>query len=415
MPKYLPLTVHAGQPHRIAPPEMIRVSAAEMQPVVERLLIAGLREQDLADELRQQLAFTAAVNDSIGEGVYALDTAGRITFVNPAAEQLLGWTQAEVADADAHALLHKDCAAGVSGLPEGCSLFVAARTGTSYRNSSDTFRRKDGAELAVAYSSAPILINGEVTGTVVVFRDETARRLLEQQRGDFFAAVAHDMGTPLTVIKGTAQFLRSRIRRGHAPEEPELLEHLARIETTANRMNLLVTEVLDLARLRFGQVLDLQRQVTDLVALTRQAAVTVQDSLGNQEIQLTSNTATLSGLWDAGRLERVIGNVLTNAVKYSRPGGSVMVSLACLEQSDGRWASLTVTDQGIGVPAADLPHIFERFHRGSNVVGRIPGTGIGLHGSRQIIEQHGGTITLDSRDGHGTTVTIRLPLGHTLA
>ena len=413
MPKYTPLNIEADHLTRSALPETILVSAAEIQPVIERLLIAGLHEQDLADELRHQLAFTAAVSSSIAEGVYALDTAGRITFVNPAAEQLLGWAQAEVVNADAHALLHRQCAVGLDGMTERCSLLEAARTSTSYRSSADTFSRKDGTELAVAYSSAPILLGRDVAGTVVVFSDETERRLLEQQRDDFFAAVAHDMGSPLTVIKGTAQLLRARITRGNTPGEAKLLEHLARIEVTANRMHLLVTEVMDMAHLRLGQVLDLQRQATDLVTLTQRAAADLQDSLADHSILVATESPTLIGTWDAARLERVIGNLLSNAVKYNRAGGSVSVSLARREHSGESWAVLTVADQGIGIPVADLPHIFERFHRGRNVIGRIPGTGIGLHGSRQIIEQHGGTMTLESQEGHGTTVTIRLPIGHT--
>jgi len=160
-------------------------------------------------------------------------------------------------------------------------------------------------------------------------------------------------------------------------------------------------------------VLDLQRQATDLVTLTQRAAADLQDSLADHSILVATESPTLIGTWDAARLERVIGNLLSNAVKYNRAGGSVSVSLARREHSGESWAVLTVADQGIGIPVADLPHIFERFHRGRNVIGRIPGTGIGLHGSRQIIEQHGGTMTLESQEGHGTTVTIRLPIGHT--
>ena len=125
---------------------------------------------------------------------------------------------------------------------------------------------------------------------------------------------------------------------------------------------------------------------------------------------MTIESPALTGFWDAARLERVIGNLLSNAVKFNRAGGSVEVTVACQEVAGEAWAALTVSDQGIGIPAIDLPHIFERFHRGGNVIGRIPGTGIGLHGSRQIIEQHGGTISIESQEGHGTAVTVRLPI-----
>jgi signal transduction histidine kinase len=120
----------------------------------------------------------------------------------------------------------------------------------------------------------------------------------------------------------------------------------------------------------------------------------------------------LVGEWDELRLGRVIDNLLDNAVKYSPRGGSVKVSIGTAE--DGA-AVLSVSDRGEGIPESDLPHIFERFRRGQNVEGRIPGTGIGLAGVQRIVEQHQGTIAVASKVGVGTTFTIRLPLEPTPA
>jgi signal transduction histidine kinase len=109
------------------------------------------------------------------------------------------------------------------------------------------------------------------------------------------------------------------------------------------------------------------------------------------------------------RLERVLENLLSNAIKYSPEGGSITVAIAD-EEIGGPWAVLTVRDQGLGIPAADLPRVFERFQRARNVEGRIGGTGIGLASARQIVEQHGGTIAAESAEGTGSTFTVRLPL-----
>jgi signal transduction histidine kinase len=111
------------------------------------------------------------------------------------------------------------------------------------------------------------------------------------------------------------------------------------------------------------------------------------------------------GRWDRARLERVVDNLVSNAVKYSPGGGAVEVSVV----QDGRWAILTVRDQGIGIPPGDLHRVFERFARGGNV-GGIPGSGVGLAAVRHIAEQHGGTVAVESAEGRGTTVTVRLPL-----
>ena len=114
----------------------------------------------------------------------------------------------------------------------------------------------------------------------------------------------------------------------------------------------------------------------------------------------------LVGEWDVARLERVLGNLLSNAIKYSPNGGEIAVSV----RAEAGQAVLTVQDRGIGIPPADQPRVFERFERARNAVGRIGGSGIGLATSKQIIEQHGGTIAVESREGQGSTFTVRLPL-----
>jgi signal transduction histidine kinase len=107
----------------------------------------------------------------------------------------------------------------------------------------------------------------------------------------------------------------------------------------------------------------------------------------------------------------VLGNLLGNAVKYSPAGGEVAVRVVRERDAGGRaWAVVAVRDQGIGIPVADLPHVFERYRRGSNVGGRIVGSGVGLAGARQIVEQHGGTIAVASEEGRGSTFSLRLPL-----
>ena len=116
-------------------------------------------------------------------------------------------------------------------------------------------------------------------------------------------------------------------------------------------------------------------------------------------------------MWDQARLDRVLHNLLGNAVKYSPGGGEVTITVGRETAPDRRqWATLAVRDQGVGIPAPDLPHVFDRYHRAANVVGRIRGTGLGLSSARQVIEQHGGTVGVESAEGQGSTFTVRLPL-----
>lgn len=115
------------------------------------------------------------------------------------------------------------------------------------------------------------------------------------------------------------------------------------------------------------------------------------------------------GYWDAASLERVLDNLLSNAVKYSPRGGSIDVWLS--EESVGPegWVRLRVEDRGMGIPEVDLPHIFERFHRGRNVAPAISGSGVGLASAHRMVELHGGTLTVESTEGQGSAFTVRLP------
>jgi signal transduction histidine kinase len=116
------------------------------------------------------------------------------------------------------------------------------------------------------------------------------------------------------------------------------------------------------------------------------------------------------GNWDAARLARVLDNLLSNAIKYSPGGGEITVEVAEEDQENGsRMAAVRVRDRGLGIPAAEMQHVFERFFRAANV-GAIGGTGLGLAGSRRLVEQHGGTLSAESREGTGSTFTLRLPI-----
>jgi len=123
-----------------------------------------------------------------------------------------------------------------------------------------------------------------------------------------------------------------------------------------------------------------------------------------------SDVRHVVGCWDAERLERLFGNLLSNAIKYSPAGGDVVLEVTAHGTKADRWAIVRVRDHGMGIPAADLPYIFEPFRRATNVGARIVGSGIGLTSARYLAEQHGGTITAESQEGIGSTFTVRLPL-----
>ena len=229
-------------------------------------------------------------------------------------------------------------------------------------------------------------------------------------RDEFLAAVSHDLKTPLTVVSGHAQLLRRALERGDRADPRRLLGRVAEIEGAAVRMAGMVDELLDVARLRAGEPLELRRAPTDLVALAGEAVAAQRAAAPDRAVRLEVDAPALVGGWDAARLRRVLENLLSNAVKYSPDGGDVVVRVARAEDPDGSVvAVLAVADDGVGIPAADLPHVFERFRRGGNV-GAIAGSGIGLAGANRVVEQHGGTVSVESAEGRGSTFTVRLPL-----
>jgi signal transduction histidine kinase len=240
-----------------------------------------------------------------------------------------------------------------------------------------------------------------------------ARAEADRLKDEFLASVSHDLRNPLAAARGVAQVLTRRLERAGTVEPARLGAGLANIIAATGQMEALVDQLLDFARLQMGRSLTLERRETDLIAITRQVAGIHAAASDRHRLRLDVPDTPIVGWWDAGRLERVVQNLLGNALKYSPEGGEVVVRIC--EEAEGdssgmRSAVLTVQDEGVGIPTADLPLVFRRFYRGTNVAGRIAGTGIGLAASRQVVEEHGGQITVASEEGRGSTFTVRLPM-----
>jgi len=226
---------------------------------------------------------------------------------------------------------------------------------------------------------------------------EEAARLKE----DFISAAAHDLKTPLTTLVAQAQFLERRAET--EPAAPADLPGLRRIVREAKRLSSLVLELLDASRLEQGKLVG-EREPVDLVELARDIAR--RDSYQDRRIVVSAD-APVVGSYDPRRIGQVLENLVENAVKYSPDEGEISIAVA---QRNGE-AFVDVADLGIGIPAGDLPQIFDRFHRASNVDDRrFAGMGLGLFICKGIVEQHGGRIWVESRVGAGSTFHVVLPL-----
>lgn len=360
--------------------------------------------------------------------IYMLDPTGRIRTWNTGAERIKGYTQNEVLGQ--HFSLFFTPEDIQSGKP-AMILATAAREG-AYQE--EGWRvRKDGSRFwASASITALFAENGQLRGFGKVTRDMTERKLAEEQREQlrereqqlraeraeralmesavrmrdmFLTVLAHELRTPLTSLLGTAQLL---LRRGQ--REKTLSEKDRRgvevIISQASRLNTMVSLQLDISRLHTGQ-LRVERQPLDLGALAYQVVEEVQPILTLHTVRYRGPDTPIWVAGDALRLIQVLQNLVQNAIKYSPAGGFIEV---LVERYDTA-AQIIVTDEGMGIPPSDLPHLFQRFYRASNVDDRqISGLGVGLYVVKELIMLHGGTVEVESEEGRGSSFIVRLPV-----
>jgi PAS domain S-box-containing protein len=269
------------------------------------------------------------------------------------------------------------------------------------------FIRRDGSRIPILIGAAEL--QRDPLLAICFILDLTQRKRGEEEWRAFIDATAHDLRNPLTAVLGQTQLLQRRLQRGGDVDRDDAESRLAAIASSAGRAAGLIDDLMDTARLQAGQPLELRQQSIDLVAIVRACTAEAQRVSPSHVVRLESTTSSLPVRADGSRIERVVRNMLDNAIKYSPAGGDVTVR-AWREEDDRNWAVVTIEDHGLGIPASDLPYVFDRFHRGGNVHRLIAGSGIGLTGAKQIVAQHGGAIAVQSVEGEGSTFTLRLPL-----
>ncbi|RKH26548.1 hybrid sensor histidine kinase/response regulator [Corallococcus praedator] len=238
-------------------------------------------------------------------------------------------------------------------------------------------------------------------------RAEAAARDALVVRDELFSLATHDLKGPLQIMTLNAQVLRRQIPA--AVMTPALETRLGHIVRAAHRMGELIDHFLEVTR---GQERPLKREPMDLLAMVHGKVRELEATATRHVFVLEAPEGRdFTGNWDAHALERVLENLLGNAVKYSAAGSTVTVRLGVEDDEPQRYVLLYVVDQGIGIPAADLPFVFERFHRGRNVSQDVSGSGVGLASARRMVELHGGTLSVESLENQGSTFIVRLPRG----
>lgn len=345
------------------------------------------------EELQEEQGKLRGILASVAEGIIAVDAEGRISLINPQAASLLNVDQQRSPGSKLSELK----------LPETVAEQFAECLRTKELCTLEF--RLERPERNLVVQVAPVRAGeSEDWGAVAVLRDVTESRRLEQMRRQFISDASHEIRTPLTSIGGFA----AAIADGTASTPEERTRSASVIVREVDRLTRLVTDLLDLSRIESGAVtltmedVDLndliQAAVESFETQTREKGLTV-------ELDLPSDLPTVRG--DADRLYQVIVNLLSNALRFNRDQGRIVVAG---RETEGQ-VRIEVRDTGAGIPEHELPHIWERFYRADSSRAREEGgTGLGLAIVRSIVEAHGGTVSAESVVGKGSTLSFTLPL-----
>ena len=254
----------------------------------------------------------------------------------------------------------------------------------------------EGREVWLSISGVP-----SSDGTAYAFRDVTADRQLDRMKSDFVATVSHELRTPLAAVYGAAVTLAERDFTGREDLRRELVVQIA---DQAARLSAIVDDILFVGRLESGG-LRLDPAAVDASEIARAAvdAARVRDAKAVVEL----NAATpLPIEADPGRLRQVLDNLLDNAIKYSPEGAPIVLRV----EADSRWTRFAIADNGVGIPASEVPRIFEKFYRvDPHQRSGVNGTGLGLYVCRELVERMEGRISVTSMPGRGSTFVVELP------
>lgn len=377
----------------------------ERKRAEERLAYLLAAEKAARAQSERLAAERAAILGQLADGVIIADPAGRIVFANDAVRRLYGVAAQEAALA-AYIASHRPLTVdGQPITPDDDPLARAVRRGETVVGAQMRIPRPDGREIIVQGNATPIVgEDGSRLGAVLTLRDVTASYALERQKDEFLASVSHDLRTPLAGIKASIGVVLAN----EPPNMPAPLHRLlVNIDLAADRMALLVSDLLELTRLKAGRV-QLQRVPCDLRDLARRSAQAIEPlaQSRNQRVELVLPKRRVLALVDVERMERVLLNLLSNAHKYGHAGGLIRLSLSCTPDQ----AVFAVADDGPGIPEDEQERIFELFYRSETEATRCyQGSGLGLPICRAFVQLHGGRIWVQSAPGTGATFFVALP------
>ena len=350
---------------------------------------ARLWQQTIEEKERTQTIVEQAI-----AGIIVVDSSFRIVISNPAAATVLGQTAAELRGR----LLSEVCCVEV--LAEGSEVRAALDRGERTSGMEVTIRNQEGTRLDLLIGIAPL-----PDGYLIGFADITRLKDVDRLKSNIVANVSHELRTPLASIKAYTELLLNNLDGGDVSLRRRFLDV---INQESDRLANLINDLLDLSRLESGEV-EAHKVPLSMGGVVHTAAAQLEFQARERHVtlQLDVQPDLPSLMANSSLLTSLVKNLLSNAIKFSHDGGHVQLAA----RAEGDNIILQVSDEGIGIAADELPHLFEKFYRSwSAESAGIRGTGLGLVLSKQAAETHGGTITVESEEGLGTRFTVTLPI-----
>ncbi len=337
---------------------------------------------------------------SIADGVVVCDHDNRVQIVNAAATAIFA--------KDAKELVGKPlifCTEGPDS-PAICSIVQDFTDSLSPSSLEPVVQQMHLGELVVRLHISPIILNQEFLGSVIIMHDVTRQAELEKMKTEFVANVSHELRTPITSIKS---YVDTLCNHGEKLDPDIYREFLQIIDNEADRLMSLVNDVLELSQIEEGDI-EAEMHPLGLKQAAEAALRAVNLMARDKEIELTFNALEPLPMvmMNEEAIERVIINLLTNAIKYTPQGGKIEIKIEEFPQANE--VGVLVTDNGIGIPEESLPQIFDRFYRVERKVHTIKGTGLGLTIAKKIVENHQGHLEAKSVLGQGSTFSFYLPI-----
>lgn len=381
---------------------VIRDSAG--QPVGMRGVTLDISAQvSAASALERERARFSSIVTSAGFGVYQTDGQGLLEYINPAGERLLGYDMESLVGRHTHLAFHHTRSDGTSYPVDECPIYRAAIEDVPYTGV-ETFTTSGGTRIPVEVTSTPIIVAGRPTGAVVAFQDISERLRQEAMRDDFVAFASHELRNPLTSLKGFSRWLSERARTNPGRFDPDSTEAIETLVEEAERMESIIDLFLDLARLETNR-LTFDLEPVNLRHILADECERLRIRYPHATCDSDLDQAVAVAHSDEHRLRQVIGNLLDNAAKYSGEKPSIRL----VASGEPGVVSISIRDNGPGIPIEDQPYVFERYYRGRAGASRQQGLGVGLFITKQIVDRLGGTLTFASSPA-GTEFILRLPL-----